>query len=419
MKNKQLILENCCLIDANNAEPSAPCSVIIKDDVIDAITNERCTDEHAQRIDCSQQFVLPGLIDNHVHLLAAQFDLMDADLPEDYIAIQAKTYMERFLQRGFTTVRDAGGAGFGLKLAMERGLINGPRLFLSCKALSQTGGHGDYHTRNTPFDPQFCRCGGSNMSVIADGVAAVRKMAREQLRKGANQIKIMASGGVSSPTDRVQDVQFSGEEIRAIVEEAQHVDTYVMAHAYAPAAIEHCVRNGVRTIEHGNLLDAQAAALMREHGAYLVPTVVAYHAIASIGAEEGFPADSIAKVGEVLEVAVQAIEIAREAGVKVGFGTDLLGPRAHELQGDEFTIRGAGAETAHQIISSATAVNAEILQQEGTLGILQEKAFADLIVVDGNPLEDLSLLAGQGEHLVLIMKAGKIYKNTLSFPQNL
>lgn len=415
MSANKIVLENCSIIDVNHPKPSEPCHVIIEDHCIQAIRHEKCKDTNFKKIDLSGKYLLPGLIDNHVHVSATQFNLADADIPESYRAIQAKEYLEHMLQRGFTSIRDAGGADYGLVLGIEKGLIKGPRLFLSCKAISQTGGHGDFYSRSHPFDSYcFCHQGGSSISVIADGVPAVRKAVREQVRTGASQIKIMASGGVASPTDNIQNVQYSEEEIRAIVEEARHVNTYVMAHAYAPIAMQRCIKNGVRTIEHGNLLDRETAVLMRKEGVFLVPTMVIYHAIATIGKEEGFPPESLAKLEKVLASAIQSVEIARSENVKIGLGTDLLGPKAHQMQSDEFSIRKRGSETTHQIICSATAVNAEILQHAGKLGVVQEKAFADLIAVDANPLDNISLLCGQGEHLSLIMKNGKIYKNRIT-----
>ena len=247
--------------------------------------------------------------------------------------------------------------------------------------------------------------------MIADGVAGVRKAAREQIRQGATQIKIMASGGVASPTDRIDNLQYSEEEIRAIVDEANHAGVYVMAHAYTPEAIKRCVLNGVRTIEHGNLMDAETAKLMHKHDVFLVPTMDVYHAAAKIGTAEGFPQDSLAKLDRVLQSAIHSVQLARDAKVKIGLGTDLLGPNAHKMQSEEFNIRSKGSETAHQIISSATAINAEIIQHKDKLGVIKAGSFADLIVVNGNPLDDISLLTGQGEQLSLIMKAGKIYKN--------
>ena len=411
--NQKIILKNASIIDVNHETPSKRSNVVIENDVITAVTHENCSDSNAQVIDLANYYLLPGLIDCLVHVSATKFDLADTDIPETYRGIQAKKYLQDMLQRGFTSVRDAGGADDGLVMATQKGLIDGPRIFPSIKAISQTGGHGDFHGRHHHFDPCLCQEGGSSISVIADGVAAVRKTVREQIRQGATQIKIMASGGVASPTDRVENVQYSEDEIKAIVDEANHAGIYVMAHAYASNAIQRCIRNGVRTIEHGNLLNEETARLMAENNVYLVPTMVIYHAIQQIGKEEGCPADSIAKLDLVLKSAIHSVKLARAAGVKIGFGTDLLGPKAHKMQSDEFVIRLKGSETAHQIITSATAINAEILQQKDKLGVVKAGALADLIAVDKNPLDDISVLTGQGEHLFLIMKAGKIDKKLI------
>lgn len=409
----KIILKNASIIDVNHEIPSKPCNIVIEGGVINAVTHEDCHDENAKIINLENQYLLPGLIDCHVHVSATKFDLADNDIPDTYRGIQAKKYLEDMLNRGFTSVRDAGGADDGLVMATQNGLIDGPRIFPSIKAISQTGGHGDFHKRHHHFDPCFCQEAGSSIAIIADGVSAVRKAVRDQIRQGATQIKIMASGGIASPTDRVENVQYSEEEIKAIVDEANHAGIYVMAHAYAPSAIQRCIRNGVRTIEHGNLLDEKTVQLMYDKNVFLVPTMVVYHSIATIGKEEGCPQESIAKLDIVLESALHSVKLARQANVKVGFGTDLLGPKAHKMQSDEFIIRSKGFEAPHQIITSATAINAEIIQHKDKLGVIKENAFADLIVVDGNPLQDMSLLTEQGKHLSLIMKAGKLYKNVI------
>jgi imidazolonepropionase-like amidohydrolase len=326
--------------------------------------------------------------------------------PVTLVAHEAARVMEGMLRRGFTTVRDAGGADFGLAEAVERGLVAGPRLFFAGRVLSQTGGHGDLRSRGEEFEPCACRIHTSGFSHVADGVPAVRKAAREELRRGAHQVKIMASGGVASPTDPIWNVQYSAEEMRAIVEEAAGWRTYAMAHAYTPEAIRRAVEAGVRTIEHGNLLDAGTATLMRDRGAFLVPTLVTYFAIDELGRALGFPAASQAKVKDVLDAGLASLEIARDAGVPMGFGTDLLG-ETHERQSDELCIR-AEVLSPLEVLRSATRVNARILEREGELGVVAPGAHADLLLVDGNPLEDLSRLGGQGKHLALVARGGEI-----------
>ena len=222
----------------------------------------------------------------------------------------------------------------------------------------------------------------------------------------------MAGGGVSSPNDPLEGTQYSIEEMTAIVEEAHAARTYVMAHAYSPEAITRAVTCGVRTIEHGNLIDAQAAKVMVDRGAYLVPTLATYDSLSRNGAKLGWSADMLAKLEQVTRQGVEAIRIARAAGVKIGFGSDLLG-EMHADQSNEFTLQ-AEAMSAVEVLQSATHVNAEMMGQTGKLGVIAPGAHADLVAVAGNPLEDLTLLQQQGKYLPLIMKAGNLVKNELA-----
>jgi imidazolonepropionase-like amidohydrolase len=305
-------------------------------------------------------------------------------------------------------VRDAGGADGGLAEAVEAGLVKGPRIFPSGMALSQTGGHGDVRPRTQMVDSCACCRGGLDLSRIADGVAECRRAARDELRKGATQIKIMASGGVASPYDPIWSLGYSEEEVRAIVEEARARRTYVMAHAYTPEAIRRSIDFGVRSIEHGNLIDRATAEHVAAAEAFVVPTLVTYDALHRFGRELGVPEVSLGKLGDVREAGLRSLEILQAARVRIGFGTDLLGPM-HRHQSREFVIR-AEAMTPFDIIRSATIVNAELLNRSGELGVVMAGARADLIAVDGDPLADIALLGGEGEHLSHIMKDGVFYK---------
>jgi imidazolonepropionase-like amidohydrolase len=325
--------------------------------------------------------------------------------PLTLVAQEARRVLEAMLRRGFTSVRDAGGADWGLAEAVERGLIRGPRLFHSGRVLSQTGGHGDFRDRGDASQLCACQIHSSGFAHVADGVDAVRKAAREELRRGAKQVKIMASGGVASPADPIWNLQYSPEEMRAIVEEARGWRTYAAAHAYTPEAVTRAVEAGVRTIEHGNLIDSETAELMLQRGAFLVPTLVTYYAIDELGRALGFPEVSQKKVKDVLESGLHSIEIARTAGVSLGFGTDLLG-ETHDQQSRELLIRGE-VEPAADVLRSATVMNARILGREGELGEIVPGAVADLLVVDGDPLADLGVLQDQGKNLPLVMKAGE------------
>jgi imidazolonepropionase-like amidohydrolase len=387
--------------------------VLVEEERIREVSDRPLTAPEAQVIDLKGKTLMPGLIDAHAHLIATTLNLGQLALePVTLTTARARLIAEGMLQRGFTTIRDASGADWGLAAAIAYGLIDGPRLFYAGRALSQTGGHGDFRPRTWEADHCACCMAGAQFAVIADGVPAVQQAAREELRRGATQIKIMASGGVASPTDPVWNLQYSEDEIRAIVWEARAWRTYVMAHAYTPEAIVRCVRNGVRSIEHGNLLDRETAALMAREHAFLVPTLVTYEALHREGKQWGLPQVSIDKIKDVREAGLQSLEYARAAGVKMGFGTDLLG-ETHHYQSLEFSIR-AQVLSPFEVLQSATTVNAELLQRPGELGVLTPGALADMLVVDGNPLNDLSLLQEQGKHLLLIMKGGKLFKNALT-----
>jgi imidazolonepropionase-like amidohydrolase len=246
---------------------------------------------------------------------------------------------------------------------------------------------------------------------LADGVDEVRRAVREQLRQGADHIKIMVSGGVASPYDPLDSLQYTTDEIRAAVEEAAVFKRYVCAHAYAAEAVARAVEAGVRVIEHGNLLDAPTAKLMADRGAFLVPTLVAYDGIARHGGRWGMGAESLEKNQVVMAAGLRSLELARAAGVRMAFGSDLLGQLQPD-QSKEFAIRSQVLSPL-EILRSATLVGAELLGRTGELGVVAPGALADLLVVDGDPLRDLTLLQGQGERLSLIMKAGALYKNRL------
>jgi imidazolonepropionase-like amidohydrolase len=410
-----MLLRRGELLDPLQPDLLGPHDLLIEDGLIREISATPITAAGAQVIDLAGRTLMPGLIDLHVHVLATQLNLnTQGVLPDALVMYRALPIMKAMLRRGFTSVRDAAGAGWGIKCAVEEGSAIGPRLFISGRALSQTGGHGDPRPRSDHLRPlNLCACSfrAGEISRVADGVDEVIRAARQELQMGADQIKIMASGGVASPTDPIAALGYSEDEIRAIVGEARARQTYVMAHSYTAEAIARAVRLGVRTIEHGNLIDDEAARVMREHGAYAVPTLVTYEALASEGAQFGLPPESVAKIGSVKDAGLGSLEIFKRNGVPMGFGTDLLGP-SQRLQSEEFRIR-TRVLSNQEVIQSATTIAAEVLQQVGKLGRLQPGAIADVLAIDGNPLRDIGCLTGQGERIPLVIKGGAIQFNDL------
>jgi len=409
------LFENCSVFDGIADDLQQGMSVAIENGRISEISKKNIDAAGAEVFDLKGRTLMPGLIDAHVHIYSAFLNYArTADMPHTLMAIHATGRLREILDRGFTTVRDVAGGDFGIKQAVEQDLIPGPRLFIAGKAISMTGGHGDHRKLTDSAIP--CACSGGNNALdmltrIADGVPEIRRAVRDELRKGADHIKLLVSGGVGSPYDPLHGRQFSEEEVRAAVDEAEAWDKYVCAHSYTSRSTQFAVRCGVRTIEHGNLIDRATAELMAEKGAFMVPTLVAYEESARRGTELGLSQVVMDKLRMVNEAGIRMLEICRNAGVQMGFGTDLMG-ELNEAQSREFLIRQEVLPNA-EILKAATSVNAKILRQEGTLGVVAEGAVADLLVVDGNPLEDLQLLQDQGAHLSVIMKNGKFYKNRL------
>lgn len=415
MSKNLILFRNGNLLDPLASDLQGTHDVLVEGGVIREISSTPIKVTGAQEIDVKGKTIMPGLIDLHVHVLATQLNLSTQGvLPDALVMMRSVPIIQAMLQRGFTTVRDAGGAGWGLKCAINEGTINGPRLFISGRAISQTGGHGDPRPRSDHLRPMsFCGCcfRAGDIGRVADGVDEVRKAVRQELQMGADQIKIMASGGVASPTDPIASWGYSEEEITAMVQEATARQTYVMAHSYTAEAIARAIKLGVRTIEHGNLIDAPTARLMHEHGAFVIPTLITYEALSLEGEKYGLPADSIAKIADVSTAGLSSLEIYREAGVKIGYGSDLLGP-SQRLQSEEFRIRSE-VMPLPEVIRSATTTAAEVLNMQGKLGRLEVGAFADVLIVEGNPMRDVRCLLGQGDHIPLVMKEGQIFVNRL------
>lgn len=404
-----VLISNADLLDIETGERHGGSSVRVEDDrIVEVGMGEALTaDSSVLRLDAGGRTLLPGLIDAHVHAALTTMDLRALGRrPRTRIGIEAKMILERMLQRGFTTVRDAGGLDRGIAQALDAGLITGPRVFRSGRVISQTGGHGDTIQSSDEDDLCACHIKTTAFARIADGADAVRRAAREELKAGAHQIKVMAGGGVATPTDPIDMIQYTKDEIRAAVVEATSRRTYAFAHAYVPDAIIQATEAGVRSIEHGNLLDAKAARVMADNHCFLVPTLVTYDAINRFGRELGFPPRSLKKLDDVLASGERAIELALAAGVRIGFGSDLLG-ETHDHQSHEFELR-ARVQPPIDVLRSACLVNAELLGMTGQLGVIAPGAYADLVLVDGDPLRDIGVLGGQGDHLDLIIRAGDI-----------
>ena len=399
------ILTNLRLFDSLAGVLRPVAAVVVADGRVEAVIQPGGPAPVGEVVDLGGRVVLPGLIDCHVHVMAVHHDVWQLSMqPPTYITAQATHVLEGMLLRGFTTVRDAAGADYGVQLAIERGFLRGPRLFIAGAPLSQTGGHADIRPRGVK--EFICTCAGVGLfPALADGVPEVRRTVREQLRHGANQIKIMAGGGVASPTDPIDGTQYSLEELTAICEETTAANTYAMAHAYSPRSITRAVQCGVRTIEHGNLLDEASAKVMKQHGAFLVPTLATYAVLGDEGKRLAWSEEMLAKLDRVKDAGTQAIAIAKAAGVPIGFGTDLLGSM-HPQQAREWRLR-AGVQTPVEQLQSATSVAATVLNQEGKLGVIAPGAHADLIVVDGDPTQDILVMCEPEKNFVGIMKAGK------------
>ncbi|MBL8672223.1 MAG: amidohydrolase family protein [Alphaproteobacteria bacterium] len=406
-----IVLENARIFDGVGPE-LADGHVLVADGLIEEVSAQPVKAAGAQRIDLKGRTLMPGLIDAHWHVMSSALDFAKVDgQPVSLRSQHARIYLEDALNRGFTSIRDAGGCDAGMALAVEYGLIKGPRIFFPGPALSQTGGHADMRPRFSPL--LDCPCGGYSGSLgkVADGPHALRAAIREEMRKGATHVKIMASGGVASPTDPLENMQYSDEEVRAAVDEASLHGTYVMAHSHPDKAIRRCAELGIRSIEHGTLIGKETAAIVAARGAYVVPTLVIVFCLDEFGPGFGFPKVSLDKLAKIKGPAVDSLAVMQAAGVKIGFGTDLLGD-LHEHQSREFRIRREVLSPV-EILRSATSVNAEMMMRKDQLGVVKAGAVADLIVVDGDPLKDIGLLEGQGERLSVIMKDGRLHRNRL------
>src|SRR5882757_3005758 len=408
----QLLFRNFQLLEPEVGALQGGQELLIEGDTVVEVSNRAIKAEKADVIDCGGPTRLPGLIGRRVQETLSEVNIRFLEsIPLTLMTARAARLMLGMLNRGFTSVRDTGGADWGLKTAVEQGDIPGPRLFIAGAAIGPTGGHSDPR-RRTDFGMRCHCCDAMRFGMRqSDGVSEVLKATREQMRQGADHIKIMMSGGVASPYDPLDSLQFSPQEVAAAVQEAHAFGRYVCAHAYTPETITRAAHGGVRVIEHGNLIDDATAKLMAEKGMFMVANLVAYYAMRERAAEYGMSGDMLAKNDLVIDGGLRSLEICKRAGVPVGYGTDLLGALQVE-ESREFIIRSE-VMAPIEIIRAATTIGARIVRQEGKIGTLKAGAYADLILVDGDPLKNLGLFQEQGKYLAAIMKGGKFHKNLL------
>lgn len=398
---------NARLLDLDAERLGQITTVVVKGDRIDSIGHP--APESAKVVDLGGRTLMPGLIDSHFHVVAHSLDLWsNVTAPDSLAALRAAKIMEGLLDRGFTTVRDLGGADLGLVRAVEDGLIDGPDLVICGKGLSMTGGHTDLRAR-TDIRPDAMGWRLANMGVLVDGVDNIRFTCRKMLKEGAKFIKVMANGGVSSPNDPIDSIQYSRDEILAMVEEAENANTYVSAHVYHDKAIRRCVELGVKSLEHCNLITAETAKMAAEAGCFAVPTLVAYEGLKLEGAALGLGASEQAKIDIVRDKGLESLAIMRDAGLPMAFGTDLLG-ELRKYGGMEFDILAKVLSPA-EILRSVTQIGAMACMRDGEIGVIAEGARADFIVVDGDPFADVTLLGRPEETLRMVVKSGRVARN--------
>ena len=408
-----IVLTNVRIIDCTGREPIEYGLVVLEGNFIKEVVSgsPAVLPQAATIIDCRGMTLLPGLIDAHVHIgsVDATFTEQQRRNFTSVLVIKAAINLKEALDQGFTSVRDEGGADPGFKQALAGGLIPGPRLSVCGRIISQTGGHADGRLPTETYRPVEHMAG--TMSGVYDGVDAVRLAAREQIRQGVDHLKVMAGGGAMSPADEIDTAQYSIDELKAVVFEAENAGKYVSAHCYSDRSILNSLDSGVRTIEHGNLMTEKAAEAICAAGGYLVPTIITYEKLSTMGSDFGVKANNIRKINQALEKAYESLLLSYQAGVNIGSGSDLLGPmqlyKAGELECQARVMGPMGA------LIAATKTNAEILRQEKRLGTIESGKLADLILVDGDPLADISILQRYKEKIVLIIQDGKIYKNIL------
>ena len=405
------VFQNCTLLDCTGAEPAARSTVIVEGTRITSVTRagQPPLPRDARLLDCGGRTLMPGLTDAHIHAAIIETDPHKAkkDSPATF-AFRVQEVLEQTLQAGFTTVRDAFGLDWGFVQATERGYVKGPRLLIVGACLSQTGGHGDWRDVHMDETPMSGIYGLLAVPRLCDSPDEMRRGARDMLRMGAHGIKLMAGGGCMSPTDEIEHTQFTIEEMAAACYEARTVGKIAMAHVYTPPGIMNAVAAGVRSIEHGNFIDEESADCMKRAGAYFVPTLTTYFVISAYGAAEKVPQKMLDKINKAKERGLDSLSIARAAGLKIASGSDVLST----MQPFKSMELGLKAQVlgAHEAIVSATRTNAELFGMTDQIGTVEPGKLADLILVDGNPIDDIGVLQ-EAAKIVLVMRDGQVFKD--------
>ncbi len=408
------ILKNGLIFDGHNEALIEGGSIVIENDKIREISPGTVSIKGATVVDMGGRFVMPGLLDIHFHVysISLNMSLVDSMTLPLKVAYAARL-LKGTLHRGYTTVRDPAGGEIGLHLAISQGLLEGPRLYYGGKALSQTGGHGDMRPSHHIDDPCGCSANGTFAEVV-DGADNIRVFCRNELRKGADHIKVFISGGVASPTDPIWMPQYTDEEIEAAVYETRTRRKYVVAHCHTDDGARRCLKTGIRSIDHCTMITEDTAKLIAaaDGKTYAVPTIAVQEQIMRHGPELGVFGESLEKIKIAHAAAYQSMEYLQRAGARVGMGTDLFEERFHPMQNQEFSFR-ADIFSPIDLLRSATSVNAEIMQKSGIVGSIEPGAYADLIAIDRNPLQDIHVMSKPDEHFSMIMKGGEFVRNRM------
>lgn len=420
-QTKQILIENVRVLDHKTASLTIPMNVLISDQKIEKISSTSISTKGQEvvKINGKGKTLMPGLIDVHVHMVFGALtmqQMMSPDMSEEMLMSKVAEGSQKMLMRGFTSVRDAGGPIFPLKMAVDKEKVVGPRIWPSGATISQTAGHGDFRTpdeRSRRFFGKPSRAEQLGATFIADGRDEVLTATRENLRFGASQIKLMAGGGTSSAYDPIDVTQYTFDEMKAAVDAAEDWGTYVMVHAYTARAVQRAVEAGVKSIEHGQMLDEETLKILAEKGVWLSLQNL-------MDNNDNMDAQRKEKRKPVLDGQDKVWPLAKKLGVKLAWGTDFLfEPELNDDQ-NSYILRLQKWFTNAEILKMITQDNGELLQLSGLrspypgkLGVVEEQALADLLLVDGNPLKDLSIITNPEKNFLVIIKDGRIYKNTL------